>query len=77
MISSEVPFIGFDRCGSSKRKSYFFLFEEGVIIRTGCFLGDESEFREAVSKKDNELEKKSYLAFLEIAIEMRNGLLKK
>lgn len=77
VISKEIPFIGFDKCGSEQRKLYFFLFKEGIIIRVGCFLGDESRFRAAVNRKDNELEKKSYLAFLEIAIEMRKGLLEK
>ena len=39
------PYIAIDRAGSVRRKTYFFDFEDGIYVRSGCFFGSLSEFR--------------------------------
>ena len=66
-MSKLYPFVAFDRCGSEQRKTYFFLGVEGIVVRAGCFLGDDEEFEKAVLRKTDSWEKDSYIAFLAIA----------
>lgn len=42
------PYIAIDRAGSARRKTYFFDFEDGIYVRSGCFFGSLSEFRAKV-----------------------------
>ena len=42
------PYIAIDRAGSVRRKTYFFDFEDGIYVRSGCFFGSLSEFRAKV-----------------------------
>ena len=42
------PYIAIDRAGSMRRKTYFFDFEDGIYVRSGCFFGSLSEFRAKV-----------------------------
>ena len=39
------PYIAIDRASSTRRKTYFFDFEDGIYVRSGCFFGSLSEFR--------------------------------
>ena len=39
------PYIAVDRASSTRRKTYFFDFEDGIYVRSGCFFGSLSEFR--------------------------------
>ena len=42
------PYIAIDRASSTRRKTYFFDFEDGIYVRSGCFFGSLSEFRAKV-----------------------------
>ena len=42
------PYIAIDRAGSVRRKTYFFDFEDGIYVRSGCFFGSLYEFRAKV-----------------------------
>ena len=42
------PYIAIDRADSARRKTYFFDFEDGIYVRSGCFFGSLSEFRAKV-----------------------------
>ena len=42
------PYIAIDRAGSARRKTYFFDFEDGIYVRSGCFFGSLSGFRAKV-----------------------------
>ena len=42
------PYIAIDRAGSGRRKTYFFDFEDGIYVRSGCFFGSLYEFRAKV-----------------------------
>ena len=42
------PYIAVDRAGSMRRKTYFFDFEDGIYVRSGCFFGSLYEFRAKV-----------------------------
>lgn len=39
--------------GSARRKTYFFDFEDGIYVRSGCFFGSLSEFRAKVLEDED------------------------
>ena len=47
------PYIAIDRAGSLRRKTYFFDFEDGIYVRSGCFFGSLSEFRAKVLEDED------------------------
>lgn len=47
----ETPFIALEGYGSSNRKTHFWMFESGIMVRSGCFYGTLQEFRKAARKK--------------------------
>jgi len=65
------PYLAIDRAGTVNRKTYFFDFEDGIYVRSGCFFGTLQAFRSKV-KHDEAFypsEKKTavYLGFADLA----------
>jgi hypothetical protein len=63
------PFLSIGGAGSVNRTSYFFNFEDGIYVRSGCFFGTLEQFREKVLDdcvKDS-VKAVQYLGFADIA----------
>lgn len=52
--------------GTIGRTTYFFNTEDGIIVRSGCFLGTLSKFRRKVIADKHELKSLQYLGFANI-----------
>ena len=60
--------INFGGFGSEERTSYFFLTDQGIIVRCGCFVGKIDKFRQKVKETHgNNHYAESYLKIADFA----------
>ena len=65
---TNTRYIAVDRIGSSNRKTYFFLADEGYFVRAGCYFGKMSDFIKRVKEVHaGTKHEKAYLAATRLA----------
>ncbi len=69
----DYPFLSLSGAGSANRTTYFFNCEDGIWVRSGCFFGTLSQFRDKVRADDHlhatapNIKTLQYLGFVNIA----------